>query len=87
MWVIDTGRINGEYVCPAQLLAFDLHKNELIFRKKIPPNVAQDKYGNGLLFSLAVETHELYCNNTNVSILTWVFFKLSISFRHLFIIV
>lgn len=67
LWVLDSGKISGEYVCPAQLLAFNLLTDELEFKKKIPPNAAEDKYGNGLLYNLIVSTDGRLCNNTNVS--------------------
>ncbi|CAK1547170.1 unnamed protein product [Leptosia nina] len=35
LWVMDTGKIGESQVCPPQLLAFDLHTDQLIYRHRV----------------------------------------------------
>nr|XP_012227139.1 PREDICTED: major royal jelly protein 1-like [Linepithema humile] len=54
LFLVDTGRIGEDQICPAQLLIFDLSTDKLVKRVIIPRNVAYDKNGIGLLASVAV---------------------------------
>ncbi|XP_034939876.1 major royal jelly protein 1-like [Chelonus insularis] len=67
LWVLDTGKINENHVCPAQLLAFDLHTDRLIRRVKIPKSVAQNNLSkHGLLVTPIIETSGVHCSRTYV---------------------
>ncbi|KAH0560530.1 hypothetical protein KQX54_005529 [Cotesia glomerata] len=69
LWVLDTGKINEEHVCPAQLLAFDLKTDILIKRVKIPRDIAINIVTKkGLLVTPIVETQGVYCSKTFVYI-------------------
>lgn len=68
LWVLDTGKINEEHVCPAQLLAFDLKSDHLIKRARIPHKIATNIITKkGLLVTPVVETEGVYCSKTFVS--------------------
>ncbi|NP_001154980.1 major royal jelly protein-like 4 precursor [Nasonia vitripennis] len=66
MWVLDTGIVGSDRICPAQLLVFNLYNDRLLFRGKIPDNVAQNKNGKGLLVTPIVETYGSRCEDTTV---------------------
>ncbi|XP_074093821.1 uncharacterized protein LOC141524070 [Cotesia typhae] len=69
LWVLDTGKINEEHVCPAQLLAFDLKTDILIKRVRIPRDIAINIVTKkGLLVTPIVETQGVYCSKTFVYI-------------------
>ncbi|KAK9680926.1 Major royal jelly protein [Popillia japonica] len=42
LWVLDTGRLSTERICPMQILAFDLRTDKLIHRKEIPNSVLHE---------------------------------------------
>ncbi|XP_028982120.1 major royal jelly protein 1 [Diachasma alloeum] len=67
LWVLDTGKIEEEHVCPAQLLAFDLHTDRLLKRVKIPRSIARNAITKqGLFVTPVVETEGLNCKKTHV---------------------
>ncbi|XP_011310780.1 uncharacterized protein yellow-e [Fopius arisanus] len=67
LWVLDTGKIEEEHVCPAQLLAFDLHTDRLLKRVKIPRSIARNTLTNqGLFVTPVVETEGVNCEKTHV---------------------
>ncbi|XP_011698378.1 PREDICTED: major royal jelly protein 3-like [Wasmannia auropunctata] len=62
IFVVDSGRIGNDNVCPPQLLIFDLSNDKLVKRINIPLNVANSKNGtNGLLTTPIVVAP--YCEN------------------------
>ncbi|XP_067210014.1 major royal jelly protein 3-like [Linepithema humile] len=55
IFILDSGKYEPNVsICPAQLLIFDLSTDKLVKRIIIPPNVADNKNGFGLLTSLTV---------------------------------
>ncbi|KYN38563.1 Major royal jelly protein 1, partial [Trachymyrmex septentrionalis] len=49
IFVLDCGKVGEDAVCPPQLLIFDLENNMLVKRIRIPPHIANNKNGTGLL--------------------------------------
>ncbi|XP_018313754.1 major royal jelly protein 3 [Mycetomoellerius zeteki] len=49
IFVLDCGKVGVNAVCPPQLLIFDLENNMLVKRIDIPPHIANNKNGTGLL--------------------------------------
>ncbi|KAM0734416.1 Major royal jelly protein 1 [Formica fusca] len=67
LWVLDSGTIGKEVVCPAQLLVFNLATNKLIKRVKIANNLSQNfKTKIGLLVTIVLETYGPRCSHTTV---------------------
>lgn len=68
LWVLDTGKIEEEELCPAQLLAFDLHTDRLLKRVKIPNNIAKNLISKqGLFVTPIVESDGDNCQKIHVS--------------------
>ncbi|KAJ8682431.1 hypothetical protein QAD02_018223 [Eretmocerus hayati] len=65
LWVLDTGLIGDEYICPAQLLAFNLKTDKLESATEIPDRVAQNKDGEGLLITPIVQVGDT-CEDVTV---------------------
>ncbi|XP_060832417.1 major royal jelly protein 2-like [Bombus pascuorum] len=69
LWVLDTGVINDDHVCPAKLVVFDLTTSELLQQIEIPENIAiNSTSGQGLLVTPAVQTFDRDCNRIYVYI-------------------
>ncbi|KAK9299370.1 hypothetical protein QLX08_007608 [Tetragonisca angustula] len=69
LWVLDTGVIGMNQVCPAKLVVFDLHTSRLLRRIEIPKDVATNSTtGQGLLVTPIVQTFGHNCNKTIVYI-------------------
>ncbi|CAB0041421.1 unnamed protein product [Trichogramma brassicae] len=68
IWILDTGMIGDDHVCPAQLLVFDLATNKLIHRQTIPDQIARNRNGAGRLITPIVELDGNNCNQFNVYI-------------------
>ncbi|KAJ8684197.1 hypothetical protein QAD02_019989 [Eretmocerus hayati] len=69
LWVLDTGILEHETyakTCQAQLLAFDLTRNKLAKRIKIPNHIAQNDQGMTRLVKPIVETKGQQCDHTTV---------------------
>ncbi|XP_070154634.1 major royal jelly protein 1-like [Polyergus mexicanus] len=67
LWVLDSGTIGKEVICPAQLLVFNLVTNKLIKRVKIANNLSQNsKTKIGLLVTIVLETYGPRCSHTTV---------------------
>ncbi|XP_076243481.1 major royal jelly protein 9-like [Calliopsis andreniformis] len=67
LWVLDTGIIGNNAVCPPQLLVFDLLTDNLIERVQIPHDVAVNTTsGKGLLVTPVVQTFGFRCSRTFV---------------------
>ncbi|XP_011505300.1 PREDICTED: major royal jelly protein 1-like [Ceratosolen solmsi marchali] len=68
LWVLDTGILEyaSAKACPAQLLAFDLTRNKLTKRIKIPNHIAQNNQGMTRLVKPIVETKGQQCDHTTV---------------------
>ncbi|KAJ8687624.1 hypothetical protein QAD02_023420 [Eretmocerus hayati] len=66
LWVLDTGKIDEEYICSAQLLVYDLSTDRLISKIPIPDSIARDKNKMGLLVTPIVETYGKNCSQTTV---------------------
>lgn len=63
LWVIDTGKLGDEWICPPQLHVFDLRTDKLITRYKFP----RDQYKDDSLFVTVVvdiRKNEYNGNNT-----------------------
>ncbi|KOX78395.1 Protein yellow [Melipona quadrifasciata] len=66
LWVLDTGVVDTDHVCPAKLVVFDLRTSRLLKRIEIPKEVAiNSTTGLGLLVTPAVQTN---CEKTTVYI-------------------
>ncbi|KAK1118674.1 hypothetical protein K0M31_014978 [Melipona bicolor] len=66
LWVLDTGVVGTDHVCPAKLVVFDLRTSRLLKRIEIPKDVATNSTtGLGLLVTPAVQTN---CEKTTVYI-------------------
>nr|XP_033183503.1 uncharacterized protein LOC117153503 [Bombus vancouverensis nearcticus] len=69
LWVLDTGVIGDNRVCPAKLVVFDLTTSELLQQVEIPENIAiNSTSGQGLLITPAVQTFNPDCDRTYVYI-------------------
>ncbi|KAJ8687631.1 hypothetical protein QAD02_023425 [Eretmocerus hayati] len=66
LWVLDTGKLGDEYICPAQLVVYDLFTDKLISKMEIPDNVSRNRSGEGLLITPIIETHGENCNHPAV---------------------
>lgn len=77
LWVLDTGKVGDDMVCDPKLLAFDLATNMLVQRIDIPPKLARNADGVGLLSYLVVDTIGPECGGTNVIIKIFVLRVLS----------
>ncbi|KAL7295147.1 hypothetical protein TKK_0011455 [Trichogramma kaykai] len=66
LWVLDTGKIGRQIMCPAKLLVFDLITDKLISKMEIPLNVSYAKNGEGLLVTPIVETFGRSLDNVTV---------------------
>ncbi|XP_011874259.1 PREDICTED: uncharacterized protein LOC105565567 [Vollenhovia emeryi] len=56
LYVLDCGKVGENAVCPPKLLIFNLKSNMPIKRIIIPPNIAENKNGTGLLVTPLVYT-------------------------------
>lgn len=54
LWVLDSGKIINQRVCPAQLIAFDLTFNIPVYQRTIPDDIASGTSGNGQLDSFII---------------------------------
>ncbi|KAJ8687795.1 hypothetical protein QAD02_023589 [Eretmocerus hayati] len=61
LWILDTGKIGADFICPAQLVVYNLLTDQLITKVKIPDHIARNETGNGLLITPAVETYGPNC--------------------------
>ncbi|XP_015429795.1 PREDICTED: uncharacterized protein LOC107186448 [Dufourea novaeangliae] len=69
LWVLDTGIIGEEVVCPPKLLVFDLSNDRLVKTIEIPKDVATNSTsGMGLLVTPIVKNFGLRCEIVNVYI-------------------
>lgn len=69
LWVLDTGVIGDNHVCPAKLVVFDLTTSELLQQVEIPDNIAiNSTSGQGLLVTPVVQTFDRDCDRTYVYI-------------------
>ena len=68
LWVLDTGiaEHTTAKACQAQLLAFDLTRDKLAKRIKIPNHIAQNDQGMTRLVKPIVETKGQQCDHTTV---------------------
>ncbi|XP_014207736.1 major royal jelly protein 1-like [Copidosoma floridanum] len=69
LWVLDTGIVeqnSSARACQAQLLAFDLTRDKLAKRIKIPNHIAQNDQGMTRLVKPIVETKGQQCDHTTV---------------------
>lgn len=67
LWVLDTGKIGEETICPPQLLAFDLKTSKLLERVTIAHDVAVNSTsGRGYLVTPIVQTFGDRCEETYV---------------------
>jgi len=68
LWILDSGKIGDEQVCPAQLLIFDIRSNELKKRITIPNDISHDPKDKnlGLLITPVIETEGFNCKRTRV---------------------
>ncbi|KAG5332390.1 MRJP2 protein, partial [Acromyrmex heyeri] len=67
IFVLDCGKIGEVAVCPPQLLIFNLKNNKLVKRIRIPPHIANNKNGTGLLVTpLAYVRDCKYINDATV---------------------
>lgn len=71
MWVLDTGIVGTDVVCPAKLVVFDLHTSRLLRRIEIPKDVATNSTtGRGLLVTPVVQNvRRPFCHKINVSLI------------------
>ncbi|XP_046737183.1 uncharacterized protein LOC124405958 [Diprion similis] len=70
LWVLDSGKIGSNQVCPAQLLVFDSRTDILQQRITIPNYLSRDPTNQtlGLLITPVVETEDIYCRRAWVYI-------------------
>ncbi|KAJ8688168.1 hypothetical protein QAD02_023963 [Eretmocerus hayati] len=78
LWVLDTGYIGLTYTCPAQLLAFDLENDQLVYETVIPPDVAPNSGEINLLTTPVVQIGETceqitvyIADNKHSALLVW----------------
>ncbi|KAF5274198.1 hypothetical protein FQA39_LY07302 [Lamprigera yunnana] len=55
LWILDTGKIGDDQLCPAQIIAFDLRTNKLIHRYEIPSSQLQS---NSILVTPIVDVRD-----------------------------
>lgn len=67
--MLDSGNIDGNNICPAKLLVFNLRTNMIVKRQIIPKEVAQNKTGKGLLITPVIyyEENDDYCQDPTVN--------------------
>ncbi|KAL6263892.1 hypothetical protein P5V15_003973 [Pogonomyrmex californicus] len=65
LFVLDCGKIGADAVCPPQLLIFNLEDDSLVDRVIIPPDVANNKNGSGLLVTPLADVR--HCNIDNAT--------------------
>ncbi|GJQ83890.1 putative melanin biosynthetic process [Trypoxylus dichotomus] len=75
LWVLDTGRLSEDQVCPMQILAFDLESNKLVHRGIIPQSLLKP---TSILVTPIVEILNGNCQDTFVYIADTVAFTLII---------
>lgn len=65
VWVLDTGRLVDQRICPAQILAFDILTHDLLHRYEIPDSQLQS---NSILVTPIVDVRDphMKCKNTFV---------------------
>ncbi|CAG9767822.1 unnamed protein product [Ceutorhynchus assimilis] len=74
LWVSDTGVIGSDFICPPQILAFDLQTDKLLHKYEIP----YEQHGNISWFlspEAEVESYDNECENT------WVYIADSNGFK------
>ena len=67
MWVLDTGKIGADTICPAKILLFDLVTNKLVAKMEIPNDIATGSNGRGLLITPILEIYGQSCEHATVS--------------------
>ncbi|XP_018320375.1 major royal jelly protein 1 isoform X2 [Agrilus planipennis] len=63
LWVLDTGRIEDDQICLAQILAFDLQTDTLLYRYEIPSSQLEDR---SILVTPIVDVRDDKCKDTFV---------------------
>lgn len=69
LWVVDSGKIGDDQICPAQILRFDSETDRLLERVQIPLSLSHNSANSskGRLEVQIVETEGESCENTWVS--------------------
>ncbi|XP_025829228.1 protein yellow-like [Agrilus planipennis] len=63
LWILDTGSRNDSYICPAQILAFDLKTDTLLYRYEIPSNQYEPR---SVFVVPVVDVRDKQCKDTIV---------------------
>ncbi|XP_043277780.1 major royal jelly protein 1-like [Venturia canescens] len=66
LWVIDSGNVGDENVCPPKILAFNVTSDKSIAKIVIPENVAKGENGKTQFENIVVQNEDADCAKTTI---------------------